>query len=73
VTVTYSTLAVLNKLQASTVRARTPELGTKGMVAGMKQMLKWHLEAFDACPIGDGYEIEVNEFDWKDWDANEDR
>jgi ribonuclease Z len=45
---------------------RTPELGTKGMIAGMKQMLKWHLEAFDSCPIGDGYEIEVNEFDWKD-------
>ena len=45
---------------------RTPELGTKGMVAGMKQMLKWHLEAFDSCPIGDGYEVEVNEFDWKD-------
>jgi len=45
---------------------RTPELGTKGMVAGMKQMLKWHLEAFHACPIGDGYEVEVNEFDWKD-------
>jgi len=45
---------------------RTPELGTKGMVAGMKQMLKWHLEAFDACPIGEGYEVEVNEFDWKD-------
>ena len=45
---------------------RTPELGTKAMVAGMKQMLRWHLEAFDACPIGDGYEMEVNEFDWKD-------
>ncbi len=45
---------------------RTPDLGTKAMVAGMKQMLKWHLEAFDACPIGDGYEMEVNEFDWKD-------
>jgi ribonuclease BN (tRNA processing enzyme) len=45
---------------------RTPELGTKAMVAGMKQMLKWHLDAFDACPIGDGYEVEVNEFDWKD-------
>ena len=45
---------------------RTPDLGTKAMVAGMKQMLKWHLEAFDACPIGDGYEVEVNEFDWKD-------
>ena len=45
---------------------RTPDLGTKAMVAGMKQMLRWHLEAFDACPIGDGYEMEVNEFDWKD-------
>jgi ribonuclease Z len=45
---------------------RTPDLGTKAMVAGMKQMLKWHLEAFDSCPIGDGYEVEVNEFDWKD-------
>jgi len=45
---------------------RTPELGTRAMVAGMKQMMRWHLEAFDACPIGDGYEVEVNEFDWKD-------
>ena len=32
----------------------------------MKQMLKWHLEAFDHFPIGDGYEVDVNEFDWKD-------
>lgn len=45
---------------------RTPELGIQGMVDGMKQMLKWHLEAFDHFPIGDGYEVEVNEFDWKD-------
>jgi len=45
---------------------RTPELGTQGMVNGMKQMLKWHLEAFDHFPIGDGYEVEVNEYDWKD-------
>ena len=45
---------------------RTPELGTKAMIAGMKQMLKWHLEAFDLFPIGEGYEVEVNEFDWKD-------
>jgi hypothetical protein len=36
------------------------------MVDGMKQMLKWHLEAFDVFPIGDGYEVDVNEFDWKD-------
>ncbi|MEA3441691.1 MAG: guanitoxin biosynthesis MBL fold metallo-hydrolase GntH [Chloroflexota bacterium] len=45
---------------------RTPELGTQAMVDGMKQMLRWHLEAFDMFPIGDGYEVEVNEFDWKD-------
>jgi ribonuclease Z len=45
---------------------RTPDLGIQGMVDGMKQMLKWHLEAFDVFPIGDGYEVEVNEFDWKD-------
>lgn len=45
---------------------RTPDLGTNAMVAGMKQMLKWHIEALDACPIGDSYEVEVNEFDWKD-------
>jgi ribonuclease BN (tRNA processing enzyme) len=45
---------------------RTPELGTQGMVDGMKQMLRWHLEAFDHFPIGDGYEVDVNEFDWRD-------
>jgi len=45
---------------------RTPELGTQGMVNGMKQMLNWHLEAFNTCPIGDGFEVDVNEFDWKD-------
>ena len=45
---------------------RTPELGTKAMVANMKKMLKWHLEEFDSCPIGDGYEVEVNEFDFRD-------
>ena len=45
---------------------RTPELGTQAMVDGMKHMLRWHLEAFDVSPIGDGYEVEVNEFDWKD-------
>ncbi|WP_010443504.1 hypothetical protein [Ruegeria conchae] len=44
---------------------RMPELGTAGLVKGMQQMLKWHLEAFDVFPIGDGYEIEVNEFDFR--------
>jgi len=32
----------------------------------MRKMLRWHLEEFDTCPIGDGYEIEVNEFDYRD-------
>lgn len=44
---------------------RTPELGTRSMVHHMKQMMKWHLEEFDFGPIGDGYEVEVNEFDWR--------
>ena len=44
---------------------RTPNLGTKAMIKGMKQMLQWHIEAFDVFPIGDGYEIEVNEFDFR--------
>ena len=44
---------------------RTPELGTKAMIENMKKMLKWHLEEFDACPVGDGYEVEVNEFDFR--------
>ena len=38
---------------------RTPDLGTKAMCENMKKMLKWHLEEFDTCPVGDGYEIEV--------------
>jgi ribonuclease Z len=45
---------------------RTEQLGLQGMIDGMDQMLQWHLEAFDVFPIGDGYEVEVNEFDWKD-------
>ena len=44
---------------------RTPDLGTKAMVDNMKRMMKWHLEEFDTLPIGDGYEVEVNEFDWQ--------
>lgn len=35
------------------------------MVENMKKMMKWHLEEFDTIPIGDGYEVEVNEFDFR--------
>ena len=44
----------------------TPELGTKHMVKHMREMMRWHEENFNACPVGDGMEIDVTEFDWKD-------
>ena len=44
---------------------RTPELGTKAMCENMRKMLRWHLEEFDTCPAGDGFEIDVNEFDFR--------
>jgi ribonuclease Z len=45
---------------------RTPELGTKHLVKHLKEMTRWHTENFNSGPIGDGYEIEVTEFDWKE-------
>ena len=36
------------------------------MIDGMKQMTHWHTKSFNASPIGDGYEVEVNEFDYTD-------
>ncbi len=44
----------------------TPELGTRAMIDSMKQMLRWHTNTFNYFPIGDGYEIDVNEFDFRD-------
>ena len=45
---------------------RTPEDGTKYMIEGMKMMTRWHQDNFNALPMGDGYEVEVNEFDFRD-------
>ncbi len=45
---------------------RTPELGTKHMIKHMREMGRWHEENFHSCPVGDGMEIEVTEFDWKE-------
>ena len=45
---------------------RTPEFGTAHMVEGMKQMLAWHLDAFAVFPVGQGHDIEVTEFDFRD-------
>jgi ribonuclease Z len=36
------------------------------MVANMRKMNRWHEENFDSCPIGDGFEIDVHEFDWRE-------
>ena len=41
----------------------------------MKQMLHWPIEAFSVFPIGQGWDIEVNEFDFRDdggvcWDKD---
>ncbi len=45
---------------------RRPDLGTEAMIEGMKTMTNWHTVGFMSCPVGDGYEVEVNEFDYKD-------
>lgn len=45
---------------------RTPELGTKHMIKHMREMNRWHEESFNVNPMGDGLEIEVTEFDWKE-------
>ncbi|MFC0451504.1 guanitoxin biosynthesis MBL fold metallo-hydrolase GntH [Rhodococcus jostii] len=45
---------------------RTPEFGIRAMIDGMKQMTQWHTDSFNCMPIGDGYEVEVTEFDFRD-------
>lgn len=45
---------------------RTPENGTRAMIDGMKKMTHWHTDSFNLFPIGDGYEVDVNEFDYED-------
>ena len=45
---------------------RTPEDGVKAMIQGMKMMTRWHTDSFNVLPMGDGYEVEVNEFDFRD-------
>jgi ribonuclease Z len=45
---------------------RTPKDGTRAMIEHMKGMVQWTTDAFNTLPIGDGFEIEVNEFDFRD-------
>lgn len=43
-----------------------PDLGARYMMAEMKKMLAWHRESFDILPIGDGWDTQVTEFDYRD-------
>lgn len=45
---------------------RTAKDGTKAMAEGLKNMFRWHSDAFKIFPAGDGYEVNVNEFPWDD-------
>jgi ribonuclease BN (tRNA processing enzyme) len=45
---------------------RTPDYGTAKMVEGMKMMLGWHQDAFSVFPVGQGWDIQVHEFDFRD-------
>jgi|SRR5208337_1497499 len=45
---------------------RTPRDGIKHMIEHMKEMAHWHTDSFSSFPVGDGYEVEVNEFDFRD-------
>jgi ribonuclease Z len=45
---------------------RTEKHGFKYMMARMDEMLTWHKDSFDLFPVGKGWEMEVNEFDFAD-------
>jgi ribonuclease Z len=36
------------------------------MVENVQRMAHWHTDSFNSSAIGDGYEVEVNEFDFRD-------
>ena len=64
-----------NRLNVVGPSGRTPEYGTAAMVDGMKKMLGWQSDAFDVFPTGQGHEIDVHEFDFRDnggvcWDKD---
>ena len=55
-----------NRLTVHGPSGRTPEYGTAKMVEGMRMMLGWHIDAFSVFPAGKGWDIQVNEFDFRD-------
>jgi ribonuclease Z len=55
-----------NPLRVFGPSGRSPEYGMAAMIKGMKDMVKWHTDAFSVFPVGKGHDIEVNEFDFRD-------
>jgi ribonuclease Z len=45
---------------------RTEKHGIAYMMDRMDEMLTWHKDSFDIFPIGEGWNLEVNEFDFTD-------
>ncbi len=45
---------------------RTEKHGFQYMMDRMDEMLTWHKDSFDLFPVGKGWDLEVNEFDFKD-------
>ncbi len=43
---------------------RTEKHGFKYMMERMDEMLTWHKDSFDLFPVGKGWDMEVNEFDF---------
>ncbi len=44
----------------------TEDQGLKSSLAGLKQFIGWHEENFKIFPVGNGYDWEINEFDYAD-------
>ncbi len=44
---------------------RTEKTGFKSVMAGLRQFTAWHEENFKIFPVGEGYDWEINEFDFK--------
>ncbi|WP_170480736.1 guanitoxin biosynthesis MBL fold metallo-hydrolase GntH [Ruegeria arenilitoris] len=55
-----------NPLRVFGPSGSAPEYGLASMIEGMKQMVRWHTDAFSVFPVGQGHDIEVNEFDYTD-------
>ncbi len=45
---------------------RTERHGIRYMMDRMDEMLTWHKDSFDIMPVGDGWKLQVHEFDFAD-------